>query len=199
VSWHQPSFHFHPLHHPVIFLPRLEFGFTGTDLAVGRRRVPGWIRLDRYSIDGEPQKNAYNADHLWHRKGRYEMEFVWLPDLAGAHTQREFAQGTCYDANRIREDAQQTRSLASDRRFVEPVRIKLVATSFTPLRRLLWHRERLSKAGSEIQHEVGRLDAPFSPHDLAQLSGFALGFPALAERLRCGSKALLWISGKMPL
>jgi hypothetical protein len=50
---------------------------------------------------------------------------------------------------------------------------------------------------------------PFSPPialnlwlvatNLAQLSGFALGFPALAERLRCGSKALLWISGKMPL
>lgn len=180
---------------PVIFMPTLEFGFNEEHQGVsGRRDLGGSLRFDRYLIDGQPVKsfNEYGSSgYLWHRKGRYEMEFQWLPDRRGTRMPVEFAQGPCYSPVSMQEEIKEARSLAVDRRFVEPVRIKLVTTSFSPLRRLLWHRERLSHAGKEIRHELAGQDAPFSAYNLARLRLDRYAQAVQVSRFECDSKARL--------
>jgi hypothetical protein len=148
---------------PVIFTPVIELGFVERQGVSGRVELGGSVQRERLLIDG-----VESQSYLLHRAGRYEMLFRWKNHLYTSLDYGRHAKGECFDIALLNTERLRVQQMASDRRFVEPVRVALSSIRFTPNRRLFWGRERLSlPRNAEPSTALGSAEAPFSPFDLA--------------------------------
>ena len=114
------------------------------------------------------RNGAQTDEVLLHRAGRYNLSYLWSPRPAGFRNST-FAEGVCSSPELFRQVQLLVQELAQDRRFLEPVRLSLSSKQFSPIRRLLWGRERLMRHGSETVTPLMHTAAPFTAYDLTRM------------------------------
>jgi hypothetical protein len=162
---------------PVIHWPALDFGFVEVQGVNGQRDLGGTASLERIERNGAAYDGA-----LLHRAGRYVLHYRWL-DRAGIRSHSgEFTEGVCVTERAFHEERLTIDELARDRRFVQPVELRLSSTYFSPVRRWSWGRERgFGRPGEVRVTRLAQAAAPFSAHDLARLRLQRLSDPQASE------------------